>query len=98
MQAELKKFVVDYYEGQTFPPARTERNELLEKGLVAFDDFFKRYRTQIAGFTARMWQGKCYEELGKLGEATGIYKELLDHTDPNLRPLQKQVAITSGSS
>jgi hypothetical protein len=39
-----------------------------------------------------MWQGKCYEELGKLGEATGIYKELLDHTDPGLRNLQKQVA------
>ncbi len=46
----------------------------------------------IAGFTARMYQGKCFEEMGKLGEATGIYKELLDHTDPALLPLQKQTA------
>ncbi len=93
MQAELKKFVVDYHESQTYPPDSKERNALLEKGLVSFDEFFKRYRTQIAGFTARMWQGKCFEELGKLGEATGIYKELIDHPDPNLRPLQKQVGF-----
>ena len=45
----------------------------------------------MAGFTARMWQGKCYEEQGKLGEAMGIYNELIDHPDPNLRRLQKQV-------
>ena len=91
MQAELQRSVVDYYEAQTFPPESKERSDLLEKGLVSFDDIYKRYRNQMAGFYARMWQGKCFEEQGKLGEATGIYKELLDHPDPNLRPLQKKV-------
>ena len=91
MQAELQKSVVDYYEAQTFPQDSKERSQLLGKALVAFEDIYKRYRVQMAGFTARMWQGKCFEEQGKLGEATGIYKELLDHPDPNLRPLQKQV-------
>ena len=91
MQAELQKSVVDYYEAQTYPPGSKERSELLDKALVAFEDIYKRYRVQMAGFTARMWQGKCFEEQGKLGEATGIYKELLDHPDPALRPLQKQV-------
>ena len=92
MQAELQKSVVDYYEAQTHPAGSLERTTLLEKGLATFDEIYKRYRNQIAGFTARMWQGKCFEELNKLGEATGIYKELLDHPDPALRPLQKQVA------
>ncbi len=91
MQAELQRSVVDYYEAQTFAADSKERGVLLEKGLVAFDDIYKRYRNQMAGFYARMWQGKCFEEQGKLGEATGIYKELLDHPDPNLRPLQKKV-------
>ena len=91
MQAELQRSVVDYYEAQTFPTDSKDRSELLGKALVAFEDIYKRYRVQMAGFTARMWQGKCFEEQGKLGEATGIYKELLDHPDPNLRPLQKQV-------
>ena len=93
MQAELKKYVDEYSEAETWPAGSKERNELLEKVLVEFTDFNNRYRTMIAGFTARMWEGKCFEEMGKLGEATGIYKELLDNTDPNLRPLQRQVAF-----
>ena len=92
MQAELQKSVVDYSEAQTYPQGATERSDLLEKGLVDFEALYKLYRNMIAGFTARMYQGKCFEELGKLGEATGIYKELLDHPDPALLPLQKQVA------
>jgi cellulose synthase operon protein C len=92
MQAELQKSVINYYEAQTYPHKSSERVELLEKGLAEFDDIYKRYRNQIAGFTARMWQGKCFEEQDKLGEATGIYKELMDHNDPALLPLQKQVA------
>ena len=88
----VAKSVVDYYEAQTYPQDSRERSALLDKGLVEFEEIYKRYRNQIAGFTARMWQGKCFEEEGKLGEATGIYKELLDHSDPNLLPLQKQTA------
>jgi hypothetical protein len=92
MQAELQKTVVDYYEAQTYPVKSPERSELLGKGLVEFEKIYQKYRTQIAGFTSRMWQGKCFEEQGELGAATGIYKELLDHTDPALLPLQKQTA------
>ncbi len=91
MQAELQRNVVDYYEAQTYDPAAKERAELLEKARVAFDDIYKRYRNQMAGFNARMWQGKCFEEQGKLGEAMGIYNELIDHPDSALRVLQKQV-------
>ena len=52
---------------------------------------YKNYRTQMAGLTAQMWQAKCYEEQGKIGEAIGIYKSLLDQPDPRLRPLQRFV-------
>jgi hypothetical protein len=92
MQAELQKSVINYYEAQTYPYKSPERVELLDKGLAEFEDIYKRYRLQIAGFTARMWQGKCFEEEDNLGAATGIYKELMDHPDPALLPLQKQVA------
>ncbi len=91
MQAELQRSVVDYDEAQTYPPGSQERNEILDKGLTAFNDIHNRYRTQMAGFSARMWQAKCYEEQGKLGEAMGIYNELMDHPAPELRRLQKQV-------
>ncbi len=91
MQAELQRNVVDYYEAQTYPADAKERADLLEKARRAFDDIYKRYRNQMAGFNARMWQGKCFEEQGKLGEAMGIYNELIDHPDSALRVLQKQV-------
>lgn len=91
IQSELQREIVNYDEAQAEPPGSPRREELLTKSLAAFTDLYNRYRTQLAGQTAHMWQGKCFEELGKLGEAMGIYKELLDHADPALRALQRQV-------
>ncbi len=91
IQAELQREIVSYDEAQTEPVGSPRREELLGKALTAFEDLYKRYRTQMAGLTARMWQGKVFEEQGKLGESMGIYKELLDHPDPSLRTLQRQV-------
>jgi hypothetical protein len=92
MDSQLQKAVVDYEEGQTYEPKSKEREEYMSKGLAQFEELYKKYRTQWAGLTARMWQGKCYEERGEIGPALGIYKELLEHPDPRLRPLQKHVA------
>jgi cellulose synthase operon protein C len=91
MDAQLQKAVVDYEEGQTFPLGSKERGEYLTKGLEQFEDIYKRYRTQFAGLTAQMWQAKCYEEKGDIGQALGIYNQLLEHQDPRLRPLQRHV-------
>ena len=91
IQAELQREIVNYDEAETEPLDSPRRTELLGKALAAFEDLYKKYRTQMAGLTARMWQGKVFEEQGKLGEAMGIYKELLDHPDPSLRALQRQV-------
>src|SRR5262249_6589489 len=70
------------------------RAALLDKGLAAFEDLYKRYRDWMAGLTARALQGKCYEEKGDIGPALGIYNELMDHPsrDPGLRTLQRRVA------
>ncbi len=92
MDAELQKAIVDYEQGQTYPAGSKERNDSLTAGLKQFEDLYKSYRTQWAGLTARMWQAKCYEEKGDIGPALGIYNELLEHGDPQLRPLQRHVA------
>ncbi len=91
MKAELQRAVVDYEEAQTFPVGSQQRNDILDKTGKAFEDVYKRHRTQLAGFTAQMWQGKCFEERGELGAAKGIYDILMEHPDPRLRPLQKKV-------
>ncbi len=91
MNTELQRAVVDYEEAQSYPLESPQRKEILEKTGKAFEDVYKRYRTQLAGITARMWQGKCFEESGDFRAAKGIYDELLEHADPRLRPLQKKV-------
>lgn len=92
MNAELQRAVVDYEEAQTYPAGSPQRNEILEKTGKTFEDIYKRYRTQMAGITAQMWQAKCFEERGDLNAAMGIYDALRQHADPRLRRLQKQVA------
>jgi cellulose synthase operon protein C len=74
--AQLQKAIVDYEEGQTYPLGSKERTDLLDKALAQFEDLYKRYWTQFAGLTARMWQAECYEERGDLGPAMGNYKRV----------------------
>src|SRR5258708_25347094 len=38
-----------------------------------------------------MWQAKGYEEQGEIGSAIAIYKELMSHSEPQLRGLQRNV-------
>ncbi len=91
MEDQLQRAIVDYEEAQTFPSGSDARNALLDKALASFKDLHSRYRTQLAGLHARMLQGKSYEEKGDLGAAMGIYNELMEHSDKNLRDLQRQV-------
>jgi tetratricopeptide (TPR) repeat protein len=91
LDAVLQKAVADYELAQTYPAGSKERTANLTAALKQFDDLYKAHRTQMAGLTAQMWQAKCYEEEGKIGEAIGIYKTLLEQTDSRLRPLQRFV-------
>ena len=91
LDAMLQRSVSDYELAQTYPAGSTERTTQLSEALKQFDDLYKNYRTQMAGLTAQMWQAKCYEEQGKIGEAIGIYKGLLVSPIRGSRPLQRIV-------
>ncbi len=91
LDAMLQQGVADYELAESFPAGSPERAESLKKALAQFDAIHKNYREQWAGLTARMWQGKCFEEQGEIGAAVAIYKELMGHTDPRLRDLQRNV-------
>jgi tetratricopeptide (TPR) repeat protein len=91
LDAMLQRAVTDYELAQTYAAGSSERTSSLNEALRQFDDLYKNYRTQMAGLAAQMWQAKCYEEQGKIGEAIGTYKSLLEQTDPRLRPLQRIV-------
>ncbi len=92
MDAELQRALVDYDDAQTLPADDPDRVKLLDTAQLAFHEVYTRYRTQLAGFFAHMWEAKCLEEKGDLGPAMAIYNELMEHRDQALRPLQRKVA------
>ncbi len=91
LDAMLRRGVTDYELAQTYPPESKERVDKLNEALKQFEVLYNKYRTQFAGLTAQMWQAKCFEEQGKLGEAIGIYETLLQQPDPRLRTLKRNV-------
>jgi len=91
LDATLQKGVADYELAQTFQPGSPDRDKSIKAALEQFDALYKNYRTQLVGLAAQMWQAKCYEEQGNVGAAIGIYKQLLEHGDPRLRSLQRNV-------
>ncbi len=92
LDAELQRALVDYEDAQTYPEGDAKRGEMLETARNRFKTLYDNYRGWIAGFFAHMWEGKCYEEQGKLGEAMGIYNELMDQPARELAPLKRKVA------
>jgi tetratricopeptide (TPR) repeat protein len=91
IQSQLNLAIVEYENAQSFDRDSKEFRERLTAAIKKFDDVYTRYRGWLAGLYARMWTGKCYEEMGDIRKAVGFYEELRKHDDPNLAPLQKQV-------
>jgi len=91
LDALLQQGVADYELAATFPAGSAERAKSLKEAFDQFDYVHKNHREQWAGLAARMWQAKCYEEQGEIGSAIAIYKELMGHTEPRLRDLQRHV-------
>ncbi len=91
MQAQLDLARCTYEEAQTYDEESDKRTELLNQAALQFETIHQKYRSQIAGLHARMWQGKCFEEQDDIRKALGIYNEILEHPGDQLRSLQDQV-------
>lgn len=95
IQAQLNLAVLIYEESQTYDKGSAENKKLLTEAANAFETIHARYRQQIAGLYAHMWEGKCFEEQDDLTKALGIYNTLLQHGDgkpgPALKNLQDRV-------
>lgn len=79
IQAQLQLAVTTYDEARTWDNGTPENKRLLTHAANAFEAIHNRYRQQIAGLYARMYQGRCFDELGDVTKALGFYNELLEH-------------------
>lgn len=79
IQARLKLGESMYLEAQTWPSDDPQRTELLASAAAEFKEIHSAFRSMVGGLLARLWQGRCLDELGETGAALGIYAELLQH-------------------
>lgn len=82
IRARLDLAQCDYWEAHTYPVDHPHRLRLLTTAGAAYESIHQRYRSQVGGLYARLWQGKCYEELRSeqgVRLALGIYGEIIGH-------------------
>ncbi len=60
------------------PIGSAEQTKVLLEAADMYDGIYKNYRTRLAGRYARMYQGRCYQRIGRTKEALGYFGELLD--------------------
>lgn len=92
IRAMLDLALCTYEDAQTYELDSADYKRLLGEAANQFEEMHQRYRSQVGGLYARLWQGKCFEEMGDIQKAQGIYNELLSHpgTDGPLMRLKDQ--------
>ncbi|WP_437186428.1 hypothetical protein SH668x_003579 [Planctomicrobium sp. SH668] len=88
----------DYWESLTYPEVNAVRGRLLTRAGNAYGEIHQRYRSQLGGLYARLWQGKCYEALKSVEGtrlALGIYGEIIEHdgTSPSLISIKETALL-----
>jgi tetratricopeptide (TPR) repeat protein len=92
IMAQLDLSNCTYEEGQTFDRDSEEFGAKLRDAAKEYEGVHEKYRQQVGGLYARLWQGKCFEEQDDIQRAVGLYKELLGHPGKSdtMRRLQSQ--------
>jgi hypothetical protein len=94
MQAKLDLALAQYELAHTYATKSNEFAEAIKAASGEFEGIHIEYRTQLVGLYGRMWQGRCFQELGEPTKALGLYRELLtgageDQQRETLVPLKR---------
>lgn len=81
LQARLFSATVLYEAAQAYDRGGEQWKKMLTDGAQRFGAIYRANEKIIAGLFARMWQGRCLQELGDLTEATTYYDQLLVQPD-----------------
>ncbi len=66
-----------YWEARTYDRGSQSATGALQKASEEFTEMHDRYRNNTGGKFARLWQGKCFEEMDQITQALGVYDDLL---------------------
>ncbi|MEZ5944433.1 MAG: hypothetical protein R3C18_23845 [Planctomycetaceae bacterium] len=79
LKVKLALAQTPFWEAQTHFTDDKSRKQLLQQSADELEKIHQAHRSQVAGLYARLLQGKCFEEMGDVRIALGIYEELLGH-------------------
>ena len=75
--ADILAATVVYETGKTYPPDSKKFAETIKSASAKFAQIYKAHSKRMVGLYARMYEGRCYQELGETDKALATYTELL---------------------
>lgn len=81
IRAQLLLATLLYESSKAAEPGSDEAKKRLQAAAEKFQHIYNDYRRMFAGLYARMWQARCYQDLGDTKRALTYYDELLAQPD-----------------
>jgi hypothetical protein len=81
MKAELDAAKIEYWEAQSYPRESLERKKSFEKAAAAYEAIVQEFRGDVAAEYAKLWQGKCLEEIGDARLSSSLFSEVINGND-----------------
>src|SRR5690606_21986347 len=64
-------------QAQAYGEKADEFKKLHEQAANEFQELYDKYNNYLVGFYARVYQGQCFLDLGKLKEASGCFEDIV---------------------
>jgi hypothetical protein len=77
-QTRMMHAAVDYELAKSHEPNSADFKKHLKAATKAYSAIHEAYRTRAAGLWARLWEGRCHQDLGEITQALGCYGDLMD--------------------
>jgi len=81
IQAQLYSAQVLFERAKSYPADSADFKKLMEEAGAKYAAIYDNNRRLMAGLYARMWQGRCQQELGNYKQALTYYNDLLVQPD-----------------
>ena len=78
LQARMLRASVDQDLASTYAASSAEARKHLQAAAKGYATIYQANRISTAGAIARLWEGRCYQELDELRQALGCYQQLMD--------------------
>jgi tetratricopeptide (TPR) repeat protein len=77
-QVLLLRASIDDELAKTFEANSPEAKKHLRAAARSYAKLYEAYRTRAVGLLARLWEGRCHQEMGEIKQALGCFQELMD--------------------